>query len=899
MAQTYINNYQFYFNGDMPVSATSVPITNDIESNAVVEIPTPTSLTILSADWENVERMLITATGWVLTVYNDPIKWVMRWLEPDDTNTPNMALRKQRWGGQLAFTTVFAFDFANFPTLDGTNIFTGANSFTLSVRRPNYADDVARDLAIPSPQNGMVIYNIADAVNQQYIGGAWSDISTGPVTPNASETVAGKVQLATLAQQGNQTANGTQWPLVMQAKNTVKEYFLYTPAFLTGGSNAQSNFALWEVVWDWSFRITIDWTAYNIDGIDFAGVTDMDDVADVIQAAIRAVTSGEEIVAWSVDHFIISSWSDLNNSAITVTTTSTGTVGTDISGAGASDWMDCDSGNGTVTNAVLTPSLHENRAILLDSTGKIDPDFIDNASILAEWVEALVDKDTYILWEDGLAGDSMFVEDMVTFASATQEQAIGNITANTRIAIPVFGTGVTGNSFKLSLKKFWTPWASLSAQVQTDSSVAPSGTLFDVNATSTITEWSLTTSLADTTVTLAWNITIPKWQRVWIVLNMVWDAINVANYYGIGHTLLNTTTRIMERYNGSVWAPIANNSETNAHWVALDNTQATTAKRGFFFTITRNGTVTTVTKNATANCTTAYIQDTLGNVIAQATFSTNTATFNTKLPIGNYVLLADSAGASYNSRVNGSSTTFPKNWTYCNITGGTNDWWLTNSTTSLRTFATISFDAALENNFYYVDSTLFTPKLLSKTDATYSYKLPTDLPRILTESKSAGQNAIATTFGLNSNFSGLTPLTDYYLSATSWAISSTPWNNNYYIGSAISANKLYVWEKQMGVPYTVLSSTSNSADTGTIQAITDWFVTVRLSASNGGSAIATNTLTYWPLSASATVWEIGVADASIEKATMTFPVKKWYYWRALTAGANSTTTTTVTFTPYV
>jgi len=66
----------------------------------------------------------------------------------------------------------------------------------------------------------------------------------------------------------------------------------------------------------------------------------------------------------------------------------------------------------------------------------------------------------------------------------------------------------------------------------------------------------------------------------------------------------------------------------------------------------------------------------------------------------------------------------------------------------------------------YITSDLFTPKLLSLTDATYSYKLPTDLPRVLTESKMAGQNAIATTLGLHDNFSGLTPLADYYLADT-------------------------------------------------------------------------------------------------------------------------------------
>jgi hypothetical protein len=123
----------------------------------------------------------------------------------------------------------------------------------------------------------------------------------------------------------------------------------YTPAYLTGGSSAEGTFGTWAAVTDGSFRITIDGTARNIDAIDFSGDGSMADVAATIQAAIRAATGSTETCVWSTDHFIISSVLDASTSAITVTSTSTGTVGTDISGAGAADWMDCDSGNGTVT----------------------------------------------------------------------------------------------------------------------------------------------------------------------------------------------------------------------------------------------------------------------------------------------------------------------------------------------------------------------------------------------------------------------------------------------------------------------------------------------------------------------------------------------------------------------
>lgn len=121
------------------------------------------------------------------------------------------------------------------------------------------------------------------------------------------------------------------------------------PAFLTGGTSAQSTPGTWAAVGDGSFRITIDGTAYNVDAIDFTGNTTMALVAATIQAALRTATSSTENVVWDTNHFIIYSILYEPTSEVSVTSTSTGVVGTDISGAGASDWMDSDTGNGVVT----------------------------------------------------------------------------------------------------------------------------------------------------------------------------------------------------------------------------------------------------------------------------------------------------------------------------------------------------------------------------------------------------------------------------------------------------------------------------------------------------------------------------------------------------------------------
>jgi len=126
----------------------------------------------------------------------------------------------------------------------------------------------------------------------------------------------------------------------------------YTPAFLTGGGAATSNPAIWSAITDGEFKITINGVARTVTAIDFTGDTTMADVAATIQAALRAVTSLTETVVWDTDHFVITSSVTTSSSAITVAETVAAPAGTDISGAGGTDFMDCDTGHGTVTNKV-------------------------------------------------------------------------------------------------------------------------------------------------------------------------------------------------------------------------------------------------------------------------------------------------------------------------------------------------------------------------------------------------------------------------------------------------------------------------------------------------------------------------------------------------------------------
>lgn len=99
--------------------------------------------------------------------------------------------------------------------------------------------------------------------------------------------------------------------------------------------------------------------------------------------------------------------------------------------------------------------------------------------------------------------DSLFLDTVVPFALATAQQPISYSAFNTRVELPVFGSGVASNTFKLALKKTGTPAQNLNVRIETDNAGVASGTLFHANGTSAITGASLTTSFVDTTITLA------------------------------------------------------------------------------------------------------------------------------------------------------------------------------------------------------------------------------------------------------------------------------------------------------------------------------------------------------------------------------------------------------------
>ena len=128
---------------------------------------------------------------------------------------------------------------------------------------------------------------------------------------------------------------------------------IYTPAYLTGGTNGSADYTVWALIADGEFNITLDGVNNDIIGLDFSSVASMSDVATVIQTGIQTVFSSGAC-GWATDHFMMASTDTTSSSTITVTSSVSGGSGTDIS---TILLMDNNATDGIVTNKNLESNL--------------------------------------------------------------------------------------------------------------------------------------------------------------------------------------------------------------------------------------------------------------------------------------------------------------------------------------------------------------------------------------------------------------------------------------------------------------------------------------------------------------------------------------------------------------
>lgn len=186
---SFLSNSKYYIKSTITstqAAGTTFLLSPDFELSADLE----TGANIVSMVLKNgtqIERMEITATGGVATI-------VKRGLTQSGTETASAGLQKQWTDGTIAYVTALAFDLFDKQgdTMTGPLVFSGVTNTGLTVNSLTTAERLAL-----SATNGTIVYDSTLGENYQYIGGAWSVVSAGSTQPNASLTVAGKVEIAT------------------------------------------------------------------------------------------------------------------------------------------------------------------------------------------------------------------------------------------------------------------------------------------------------------------------------------------------------------------------------------------------------------------------------------------------------------------------------------------------------------------------------------------------------------------------------------------------------------------------------------------------------------------------------------------------------------------------------
>ncbi len=236
----------------------------------------------------------------------------------------------------------------------------------------------------------------------------------------------------------------------------------YQPAYLTGKDKPTKEIAKRKSVTDWEFKISIDWTDYDITWLDFSNVASLDEVCDVIQAWIRNETSWQEIVRFNDKNvFVISSWNITDASEISKTSKISWWTGTDISGESSEKYLDMK--NWEITEKVNIDAPNINPIIWATFTGFTfivgntkdtknvlyisRPITVDNPERCYDW---LWDNSEQITFDSNILGLAstmnqlfIFTENKIEYIWKDSLQVIGE--SATLITTPVWDGGKLAN----------------------------------------------------------------------------------------------------------------------------------------------------------------------------------------------------------------------------------------------------------------------------------------------------------------------------------------------------------------------------------------------------------------------------------------------------------------------
>lgn len=274
MANSLRNNYIFRLTWTLTTGGTTVTISNDLELWNTVSF-TDAYIIMQNRQWSSLERMKWSASWWTLTLS-------LRWLDQSDSDVEVTALKKEWKEWTKVKVTILSsqlVDRQNDNEFTWNQTFSGRVDFewasaTGRFELPSYTT-AERD-ALAWVENWELIYNETTWEINQYVSWAWTSVwDTG--TPNASETVAGKVEIATTEEAQAWTDTGWTWATLV-----VK------PSDILNVSPSRKSYTAWEDIpaaWRFVYVDASDGKVYMTDSedankIEFIGATNSSASAD-------------------------------------------------------------------------------------------------------------------------------------------------------------------------------------------------------------------------------------------------------------------------------------------------------------------------------------------------------------------------------------------------------------------------------------------------------------------------------------------------------------------------------------------------------------------------------------------------------------------------------------------
>lgn len=228
----FISNSKFYVKSTITSTQwtwTTFLISEDFETWVHIETSWDVVSIVLKTTTQ-IERLTITSVWWTATI-------VERWLTQVDTKVEDSWIQKQWTDWTIWYITALASDLLDIDaSWETVNInsditFTWWVDFQDTMNLPVFADTTARDVVYTSPVDWDKCF-ITWTWEQYYDSWTWNTLGTWTPTPNASVTVAWKVEISTSAQSILAIDTWETWALLDVlpsdiAKNTQSWTFVY------------------------------------------------------------------------------------------------------------------------------------------------------------------------------------------------------------------------------------------------------------------------------------------------------------------------------------------------------------------------------------------------------------------------------------------------------------------------------------------------------------------------------------------------------------------------------------------------------------------------------------------------------------------------------------------------